>query len=206
MYKPLVNKNVNMDDWQTGDLILFKNLDSCFGKVIKYFTGSEYTHVGIVLRDPTFTGDNLRGLFFWESCDENYPDAEDHKKKVGVEIVDLGRLMQGVGKIQLFYRKLTLNKGFTIDNTRLKEIHDTVHNKPYDIVPLDWIEAYLKFDPNPQKRDRFWCSALTGYIFVQLGLLPYNTDWSIMRPSDFSTERKDFPLINATLGKEVRIH
>ena len=61
MYKPLVNKNVNMDDWQTGDLILFKHLDSCFGKMMKFFTGSEYTHVGIVLRDPTFTGHNLRG-------------------------------------------------------------------------------------------------------------------------------------------------
>jgi len=203
MYKPL---KAETDDWNTGDLILFQHKNSCFGKVIKYFTGSDYTHVGIILRNPDFLKTPLVGLFFWESSDENYPDVEDHKKKLGVEIVDLGELINRVGSIKLFYRKLTLNSGFTIDNARLKEIHEKVHNKPYDIVPLDWIEAYFQYDLNPQKRDRFWCSALTGYIYVQLGLLPYNTDWSIMRPSDFSTERKDFPLINATLSKEVAIN
>tara|TARA_B100000424_G_scaffold270488_1_gene269950 strand:- start:1243 stop:1854 length:612 start_codon:yes stop_codon:yes gene_type:complete len=203
MYQPL---KAETDDWKTGDLILFKHKNSCFGKMIKFFTGSDYTHVGIILRNPGFTNPPLIGLFFWESSDENFPDAEDHKKKIGVEIVDLGELISRVGTIKLFYRKLTLNNGFTIDNSRLKEIHETVHNKPYDIVPLDWIEAYLQYDLNPQKRDRFWCSAFAGYVYVQLGLLPYNTDWSIMRPSDFSSERKDFPLINAKLSKEVPIN
>ena len=101
---------------------------------------------------------------------------------------------------------MVLNRGFTIDEETLERVHETVHNKPYDIVPKDWIEAFLKYDSRPQKRDRFWCSALTGYIYVQLGLLPYNTDWSIMRPNDFSTERKDLPLINAQLEPEVQFH
>ena len=205
-YQKLKN---NMDSWNTGDILLFHHIGkgcfSSFGKFIQTFTGSNYSHVGMILKDPNFTEKPLVGIYFWESSWENFNDVEDNEKKVGVEIVDLNELISRCGQIQLFYRKLTLHDRQIIDNETLKRIHNTVHNKPYDIVPLDWIEAFLKCDTRPQKRDRFWCSALMGYIFVQLGLLPPNTDWSIMRPSDFSSERKDLPLINATLEKEVRI-
>ena len=34
--------------------------------------------------------------------------------------------------------------------------------------------------------DTFWCSALVGYIYVKLGYLPQNTDWSNLSPSDIS--------------------
>ena len=61
-------------------------------------------------------------------------------------------------------------------------IHDTVYNKPYDIVPKDWVEALFQVDDKPQKIDRFWCSALIGYIYTKCGILQSNTDWSIMRP------------------------
>ena len=33
MYTPL---KTDMNDWQTGDLILFKNINSCFGKMMKF--------------------------------------------------------------------------------------------------------------------------------------------------------------------------
>ena len=36
MYQPL---KAETDDWKTGDLILFKHKNSCFGKMIKFFTG-----------------------------------------------------------------------------------------------------------------------------------------------------------------------
>ena len=201
-YSPLQD---NMEKWNTGDILLFCNKTSCFGKTIKFLTGSSYTHVGMILKNPTFTNTPLIGLFFWESANENYNDVEDHKKKLGVEIVDLHELLRKCGSIEVYYRKLNFTGTQHMDLNKLKEIHDVVHNKPYDIVPTDWVEAYLKVDPNPQKTNRFWCSALLGYIFVKLGFLPSNIDWSIMRPSDFSSERKDLPLINVQLSKEVRI-
>jgi hypothetical protein len=66
-----------------------------------------------------------------------------------------------------------------------------VYNKPYDIVPSDWIEAFLRVDPSPQKISRFWCSALVGYIYTMCGVLDTHTDWSILRPSDFSLEMEN---------------
>jgi len=66
-----------------------------------------------------------------------------------------------------------------------------VYDKPYDINPRDWIEALFRKDDDPQKPDRFWCSALVGYIYTKLGILHETTDWSILRPSDFSLESHD---------------
>ena len=62
------------------------------------------------------------------------------------------------------------------------------YDKPYDVCPIDWVEAFLKKDPNPQKTSRFWCSALVGYIYTKCGILDPSTDWSILSPSDFSIE------------------
>ena len=79
-----------------------------------------------------------------------------------------------------------LVQGKKLSNKVLSKIHDVVYDKPYDIVPTDWIQAFFQHDSRPQKIDRFWCSALVGYIYTQLGILKDDTDWSILRPVDFS--------------------
>ena len=73
-------------------------------------------------------------------------------------------------------------------NEKLLQIHSVVYDKPYDIVPKDWVEAFFKKDSEPQKTDRFWCSALVGFIYTQAGILDSNTDWSILTPNDFSLD------------------
>ena len=91
---------------------------------------------------------------------------------------------------------------------KMKEIHDSVFNKPYDIVVRDWIEAYCKKDPDPQKISRFWCSALAAFIYTKVGLLDEKTDWSIIRPSFFSSENPELNrsiLIGAELSNEELI-
>jgi len=193
-----------MYNLKTGDLFLFHEKTSIFGKLIQYFTGSNYCHVGMILKDPTFTKTPLVGLFFWESSDENCLDVEDHQFKIGVEIVELEKMLDNSrNSVDLYYRKL--HTSIPIAEEALKEIHDVVHNKPYDIVPKDWIEAYIGVDDEPQKTDRFWCSALVGYIYTKLGFLPPDTDWSIMRPSDFSSENKLELYNGAYLEDEILI-
>ena len=67
-------------------------------------------------------------------------------------------------------------------------MHDVVYNKPYDIVPADWVEAFLQKDTTPQKTTRFWCSALVGDIYTKCNVLKEDTDWSIMTPNDLSLD------------------
>ena len=92
-------------------------------------------------------------------------------------------------------------------NTKLKEIHDIVYKKPYDINPCDWIEAWIQKDISPQKTSRYFCSALVGYIYTKCGLLNKKTDWSILRPVDFAITSNDLQLNeNIKLSdKEIRI-
>jgi len=193
----------------TGDLILFHSKQSLFGSLIQYFTGTDYSHVGIILKDPTFLDKSLSGLYIWESGFEKCGDAEDKKYKLGVQITDFKKVFEASKKgSNIYIRKLITNKNI-ITNEKLKKIYDVVHNKPYDILPSDWLEAWLKYDSSPQKKNRFWCSALTGYIYTKLGLLPSNFDWSISIPADFSTENSNKNFIlkkNVKLSKEIFIN
>jgi hypothetical protein len=76
-----------------------------------------------------------------------------------------------------------------------------------DVVITDWIEAYCKKDPRPQKTSRFVCSAFIGYIYTKLTLLPEDTDWSILYPSYFSSENPGLSLLHdAHLSPEEIIH
>lgn len=193
-----------MEQLETGDLILYNCKKGIIGKLIQFFTKSDYSHVGIVLKNPNFTEKPLVGMYLWESSDEHCLDSEDNKFKVGIEIVDLKKSINDAYKknqYDLYYRKLRNSGDFSLD--KLKKIHNIVHNKPYDFVPKDWIEAIFQKDDEPQKTDRFWCSALVGYVYTQLGLLSPDTDWSMMRPCDFSSEHNLQLLNNAYLDKEI---
>ena len=92
-------------------------------------------------------------------------------------------------------RKINCNNNLFNDKV-LKSINDVVHNKPYDIIPKDWLNALLRKDNNPQKTDRFWCSALIGYIYTKVGILHESTDWSILRPSDFALNSENLSFNN----------
>jgi len=177
-----------MNELKTGDIILFDyEGHSIISSLLKRFTKSNFTHVGMILKDPKFIHPSLKGLYVWESGKEDNPGPQDNKK-IGVQItpfLEIYDKYKNTGS-KIYIRKIKDNNIFTDEN--LKKIHGIVYDKPYDIVPLDWIEGYLQKDLNPQKTNRFWCSALIGYIYTQLGILNPDTDWSILRPCDFSQD------------------
>jgi hypothetical protein len=240
----------------------------------------------VVNPDFTYLEKPLKGVYVWQSGTAQIPDAEDGKRKIGVQLtpiidfittykgkiylrrlhvhvaedsiennttmidIDVTDLNGGGGVVNT--NNLTTNRfintfsttfgyiysGFSIlkylfyksnqptenkdehehkiyyhtknpfTHEKMKEIHDSVFNKPYDIVVRDWIEAYCKKDPDPQKISRFWCSALAAYIYTKVGLLDEKTDWSIIRPSFFSSENPELNrsiLIGSELSNEELI-
>jgi len=296
---------------KTGDLLLCDNLEQkglgLFGWLIKYGSQSDFSHIGMIVVDPDFTylDKPLKGVYVWQSGTAQIPDAEDGKRKIGVQltpiidfittykgkiylrrlrlhfaedsiennttmvninITDLngggvgsktkenkiisaipnthattytntnrfintfsytfGYIYSGYNILKYFFYKSNTpieNKhdhereskhkhhyhtGNPFTHEKMKEIHDSVFNKPYDIVVRDWIEAYCKKDPDPQKISRFWCSALAAFIYTKVGLLDEKTDWSIIRPSFFSSENPELNrsiLIGAELSNEELI-
>ncbi len=284
----IIDITKRIETLKTGDLLLCDILEQkglgLFGWLIKYGSQSDFSHIGMVVVDPDFTylDKPLKGVYVWQSGTAQIPDAEDGKRKIGVQltpIIDFITTYKG----KIFLRRLhvhfsedsietnttivnigtgstsliTKNKnrfintftytfgyiysGFSIlkyllyksnqstesskdsldthrhryyhtgnpfTHEKMKEIHDSVFNKPYDIVVRDWIEAYCKKDPDPQKISRFWCSALAAFIYTKVGLLDEKTDWSIIRPSFFSSENPELNrsiLIGAELSNEELI-
>jgi len=196
---------------KTGDILLFdyggSGLTGFFSSLIKYFTKSNISHVAMVLKDPKFIHPTLKGYYVWESNWEGEPDPQDGKVKFGVQITPLHEIISNYQKTQskIYYRRIQYTENpFTED--RLRDIHSIVYDKVYDIIPGDWLSALWHRDSHPQKTDRFWCSALVGYIYTQCGILKPDTDWSLLRPSDFSIQYNTLPYTDsAVLGNESTI-
>ena len=182
-------------DLKTGDLLLFNSDNGGFYKLfdwaIRSATHSDYNHIGIILKNPTYIKEDLEGLYLYESSWEGTADPADGRIKLGVQITPLEEAIKN-NKGRVYVRKLKskneeeYNTIFSDENI-LKVYHET-NAKPYDINPKDWIEALFRVDFSPQKTGRFFCSALVGCVYTKLGILDPNTDWSILRPSDFSIE------------------
>lgn len=206
---------------ETGDLILASDTTFWFSRIVEWYTGSQWSHIGVVLRDPVYIDPSLHGLYLLESGYETYSDAEDHVRKLGVQITNLEQFInQYQGK--LVYRKLcTALPKEDIDN-KLSEIHQIIHGRPYDLDLADLFSVKLEVEkekpppnsalagwlqPNHRKTDRFYCSALVGFIYTMLGFLPHDLEWTECEPKFFSTENpklKDY-LTNCSLGPEIVI-
>jgi hypothetical protein len=182
----------NIHALQTGDLLLFEyhNKTGFLGWLswmIRVFTRSPYSHIAMVLRDPSFVDPPLQGVYVWESSFEHEPDPQDGiPNKFGVQITPLQRILDEYEPHGSVFVRRILSAASCFSREKLRAIHQMVYRKPYDIVPRDWLEAAFHKDADPQKTSRFWCSALVGYIYTRCGLLKGSTDWSILRPADFS--------------------
>ena len=189
---------------KTGDILLFNYNDSWISWLIKYFTDSNYSHVGMIVVDPQFAEVPLKGVYLWESGRGYIPDPENHRLKTGVQLTPMGQVFKTFeGKGNVYLRRLKVPDGI-ITEEKLKIVHTAVHNKPYDMVPYDWLGGIIGYDPEPQKNDRFWCSALVGFIYSKLGIIHPSIDWSILRPCDFSPEHENLSFVNhCDLDEEV---
>ena len=184
-----------MSTLKTGDILLFAptmgerrglwRLLDLVDWCISTATASPYTHAALVLKDPTFIHPSLRGLFIWESGYEGTPDPQDGRVKLGVQITPLHQCAESFGG-QIFVRRL-VRGGDKFTEAALRRAHIAVYNKPYDLVPEDWVEALFGKDSQPQKTDRFWCSALVAYILVEVGLVDATVDWSVISPANLSS-------------------
>ena len=202
---------------ETGDILLFQhnqNYKSCYNCFFSLFTGcikcctdSKYSHAAIVVKDPDFRDFKRKGLFILESSFEAFPDAVDHKYKLGVELEEFDKVLRDARRHgEVYYRKLSCvrNNEFY---TKLSETYDLVKNKPYDCLPKDWISALLHrtTGDEAQSARHFWCSALVAFIYVKWGFLDQTVPWSYITPKMLGTEKNEFPLkyINCTVSPET---
>jgi len=205
-------------NFDTGDILLFHNNNnfsswtsafySIFTNIITFFTQSKYSHIGIIIKDPQFTTPPKKGLYLLESSCENIPDSENNEYKIGVQLQELDTILNEYINGQVYWRKLNCIRD-KIFYTRLAEAHNTVHNRPYDVIPTDWLKAVLHINTgNIHRKKTFWCSALVAYIYVVWGFLKPETPWTLVSPKMLGTEsnnKHEVEFINCTIDKEIQI-
>lgn len=99
-----------IDSLQTGDLLLCKGY--YFGsRIIEYFLGSSWSHIGMIVKDPDFlvTKDGIqKGLFVLESTGNFESDIESGSYKYGIQISKLENYIKDYYG-ELYIRKLDWN-------------------------------------------------------------------------------------------------
>jgi hypothetical protein len=210
----------NINNLHTGDILLFEGKSLMPSILIEKLINSKFSHVGIVLRDPIYIDPSLKGFYLLESGAESFPDAVDNKKKFGVMISDLFKVIGGYNGC-IYWRQLHAN----IDNIdmKIKEIYDSVKDIKYDLNIFDALDVskqlhidtntnscFAKYLPNifnHRKLHKFFCSALVAYVYTKLGLLPEKLEWTRCEPGTFSfKENPKLYIIDATLDKEININ
>ena len=179
-----------MDFLQTGDIILFQGR-SFLSYLLEYFGRSPYSHVGMIVRNPSFLNPVLEdGIYLLESGWNPIPDVESGKTNIGVQLHFLEDILKECPLNTVYVRKVECQRDPAFYET-LQTIHQTVQNQPNDLNPWDWLlglystKYSLPLEPSYQRTDRFWCSALLAYIFDRLQLIqPVN--WSLIVPREFS--------------------
>lgn len=216
------NENFDYNTLETGDLLLYST-NTWYSKLIRFFGNSTYSHIAIILKNPTWIDEKLTEPYYiLESGGEDIPDAVSGEYIFGVQIVPLSKIIEqykesNLGK--LFIRKLKTDRNESFYK-KIKEAYNIAKNKKYDINPENWILAAYEVDNYEnfenlsgsqiqkyyQKTNEFWCSALVSFIFAKIGLLPENIPWTLVSPHDFSYfEDKKFKFQNCELEPEFEI-
>lgn len=191
--------------FETGDLLLYNTTRYWYSRAIEWFTSSNYSHVSMVLRRPTWLDPSLceEEYYVLESGSERFPDAVSGDFKFGVQVCPLSKVWaeyasQGYG--HLYVRRMRYLDAATVGQDALIDGIKTAYAKvkacPYDLNPCDWIKCYfdehktLEQIDNTAQRDQkttsFWCSALMSFVLVVAGFLDKSVPWTVITPYDFS--------------------
>lgn len=201
------------DDLNTGDIILChgynpKGLDPGIDGMIEFFTHSPWEHTAIVIRDPWWV--NLpKGLYIYQSGGgpNNYVDVINGNR-CGVTLNHFNDFMEN--REHIYVRKLTGEKWDALQKSAFVTYFNESHGKPYDKNCCSWIAAGINsfFCCKlcniciPKTDKTFWCSALVGFIYVKMGWIDKDTDWSSLTPEDIAVIKTNEPF---NLSKIINI-
>lgn len=184
-----------LDTLKTGDLILFSG-DSFVSSLFEMATHSQWSHIGIIVRDPDFllnkNRSKLDGLFVLQSSSDHYIDEDEKTRKFGVQICDLMTILKDYcGKIVV--RKLITDKSQRDIHSTISTVYQTLYDKPYNWQAKDFMDALMAnnhecfpwYDGDPRHTDKIFCSALVAYTYTMLGFLNKDTNWSTFYPVYF---------------------
>jgi hypothetical protein len=197
---------------RTLDVILFSGTDWWPSKLFEWLTWSNYSHVAIGAKDPTYVDSRLVGEYIIESGEESVPGAVSGTLRWGVQIQRWDEIIQGYpGRV--FVRRFSWESAFQPEQDKIEEElarlwKDTRHSG-YDTNVIDLIEARFGVDIRGRQTKEFICSAYAACILCCIGAIPSDVDWDAFMPCDFVPGGKVDKLLSkkgmASLGPLVQL-
>ncbi len=156
---------------KTGDLLAI-SYSSIRGKLVKVFTGSMWTHLGLVYR-------NRQGeIYVIEAA--LYPDKE------GVLRTPLSEWKSwNMGRI-VAYASLI---GPPISDEAIEDALSKVSGCSVDMFVLNWFLTTFRLEYREGHRGKFFCSELVAYLLQQLGVIEKQYRPTSYSPKDFIFSR-----------------
>lgn len=213
---------VNTELYNTGDLILFSG-SGLIDLAIRYCSKSNYTHCGIVLRDPVYIDPKLIGVYFIESTFSESADTEDGKVKLGVTLHLLKDILAQHREAgdKIYVRKLQGLRWSESLGEKIIKAYESSKDIPYNADLTEWfiakcasdapdlevfMNSHLFSDAHLQGTKSMWCTEFVGYFYYRIEVLRPDTPWSLLSPKNFSSSMEDLEFMPGMgLGKEVEL-
>lgn len=186
-----------LDQMETGDLLLFHGAGFWFSYVVEWATWSEFSHIGMILKDPTYIRSDLKGIYMLESGTEKFPDAVEHKIHYGVQVVSMEKLMENYcGRV--YFKKLErpavkpVNEGVANSFDQVVQfVWNKIEDLPYDdnLWDLMRVEFGLNWG-DMHRNNKFFCSALVTFLYERFGLFKKEVNWDLILPEDYNDGKK----------------
>lgn len=179
---------------ETGDLVLLCSV-GLPAWIVKTFTRSEWSHVGIIERRYTPEGDYI---YLWE-CIKHADDCLDETLKVrkgGVRKVDLWNKLIKHPPLYMGVVKLRWPSPEALKESmqRFQEFTNREHTKEYEEDLTTLIRIGIDFSPlghNKPDTSRYFCSEFVAEVYKSMGILGEQFPSHECAPEDFFSY--DFP-------------
>ena len=179
-------------DLKTGDIILFSG-KSLISRMIRLFTFSRWSHIGLVIRDR-----RTDELLLWEATTDNIvDDYELGPRKRCVQLVKLEekiRHYRGVVAVRHL-------RGVEIDLQMQSELDNLVkqlRTASYQNYLIEYLRYFLGYRRDQMKQA--FCSQLIAEAYQRLRLIPPEKPPIFYIPKDFAPERR-FRLARGRLSR-----
>jgi hypothetical protein len=187
-------------DLKTGDLVLFSGTKA-LSMGIKWFTGSKWSHIGMVLRLPEW---NI--VLIWESTTlSNLTDIETGTETQGVQLVPLSE------RVKTYEGDITIRKLEGVERTpelmnSLRDLREDFKGRPYEESKIELLKSAYDgiWGENEEDLSSLFCSELVAEAYKTIGLLPDRMPANEYTPKDFS-EKENLMLIRGSLGPEIEV-
>lgn len=183
-----------LDELQTGDLVLFSGR-TLSARLVRFFTDSYWSHVGIVLRLPEYSDEPL----LWEATRASKL-ADIHRGRAfdGVQLVSLAEKVASYPG-EVVVRRLVGAETAARRYRRIKPLLRQWYARPYCNFVFKQLVAWWRGHDEAAWQRGGFCSEFVAEVYKHLHLLPTEKRSMDYVPRDFSPETS-LPLLRGRLS------